>query len=159
MVVKTLEHFIMSTYHHHPSFSSGSDSGKKRFTAPTGQWWSTLLTQAPTVLSTVSRREQDVATHVRVQFLFDAASPTGGFHRLLLHAVCQYHGLTAVSQMIEHAGCSNRALVVTGSRIRHEHTLLEQLIDDAAQVEMLEEPWLRVDSEVKEEGEWTVVKS
>jgi hypothetical protein len=29
--------------------------------------------------------------------LFDADSATGGFHRLLLHGLCQFHGLAAAS--------------------------------------------------------------
>ena len=157
MVVKTLENFIMATYYHRRHHSSSSS---KRFAAPTGQWWSTLLTQAPTV-TTTARRDDDQT--ISVQFLFDAASPTGGFHRVLLHAVCQYHGLTAVSQMIELAGRSNRALLVTGAPIRHKHTLLEQLIDDAAEIEILEEPWTvlteKTVDEIKEESEWAVVKS
>eukprot|EP00977_Amphora_coffeiformis_P014339 scaffold3973_cov161-Amphora_coffeaeformis.AAC.8 len=159
MVVKTLECFIMATYYHR-HHSHTSSSSKPRFTAPTGQWWSNLLTQVPTVTTTTTRRDNEQLV-VSVQFLFDAASPTGGFHRLLLHAVCQYHGLTAVSQMTQVGGRSNRALLVSGATIRHKHTLLEQLIDDAAQVEMLEEPWTSVKpvDEINEEGEWAVVKS
>ena len=33
-----------------------------------------------------------------LQFCFDNDSSTGGFHRLLLHAVAPYHGLVAVSK-------------------------------------------------------------
>ncbi|KAI2492342.1 hypothetical protein MHU86_22209 [Fragilaria crotonensis] len=31
------------------------------------------------------------------RFYFDATSSAGGFHRLLLHAICQFHGLHATS--------------------------------------------------------------
>ena len=145
MVVRTLENFVMATF--------GSSSLSKKFTAPTGTWWTTLLAEQPTV---TERRDGQYTA----QFLFDAASPTGGFHRLLLHAVCQYHGLHAVSKMVDISGRSNRALIVTGEAIRHKHTLLAQLIDDADQVEMLEEPWTLTDkTTVAEEGGWAVVKS
>lgn len=164
MVVKTLETFLLATY------------GDGRGTAPAGHWWTTLLSHAPAVSSAAS---DDRVVRRKVRFLFDATSPTGGFHRLLLHAVCQYHGLTAVSQMItttdedddgkQQRQRQHRALVVTAApgviavptTAAAADTLLEQMIDDAAQVEILEEPWTLADPtpQVKEEGGWTVVKS
>lgn len=36
----------------------------------------------------------------KVQFLFESTSSKGGFHRLLLHAVCRYHGLRGTSATV-----------------------------------------------------------
>lgn len=152
MVVRTLENFVMATF---GATTRTTLSNRKTSVVdpPTGQWWTTLLSEQPTV---TARRDGQYT----VQFLFDAASPTGGFHRLLLHAVCQYHGLHAVSKMVDIGGKSNRALIVTGQAIRHKHTMLAQLIDDADQVEILEEPWtLTEKTTVAEEGGWAVIKS
>jgi hypothetical protein len=106
---------------------------------PSGQWWTTLLYEAPEITSTSS----DTKT---IQFLFDGQSATGGFHRLLLHAVCQYHGLVAVSQSID----KHRALVVSGSHSAPD-TLLAQLIDDADQLPLLEEPWTLIEEDNDED--------
>ncbi|KAL3906347.1 MAG: hypothetical protein SGARI_004043, partial [Bacillariaceae sp.] len=66
--------------------------------------WLDLLLEPPTVASRRLRRSKndyDDAKEKReeltARFLFDADSSTGGFHRLLLHGVCQFHGLTAAS--------------------------------------------------------------
>ena len=146
MVTKTLENFVMVTF--------ASSSKTEALVAPVGQWWTSILAEPPT---TTQRRDG----RMTVQFLFDAASATGGFHRLLLHAVCQYHGLQAVSKMVDlEERRQHRALIVTGDAIRHKHTLVAQLIDDADQVEILEEPWtLTEKTQVAEEGEWAVVKT
>ena len=142
MVVKTLEAFGMAIF--------GSSSGAGSM--PKQGWWTTLLTQAPVITPLGDNNNGPW----RVQFLFDAKAGSGGFHRLLLHAICQYHGLATVSQMTQ----AHRTLVVTGQRFAHQHTLLDQLIDDAAQVHVLEEPWtLTNETKVAEEGEWAVVQS
>lgn len=144
MVVKTLEAFVMVTF---------GRSSKQLVAPPMGQWWSTLLTEQPTV---TERRDG----RLTATFLFDAASGSGGFHRLLLHAICQYHGLQAVCKMMDVDGRSNRVLLVTGETFRHKHMLLDQLIEDSALVNVLEEPWtLAEESKVAEEGEWAVVQS
>ena len=57
------------------------------------------------------------------QFLFHPDSPTGGFHRLLLHAICQFHGLRVSSRTVdteigEHRQA--RALTVTGGISNHD---------------------------------------
>jgi hypothetical protein len=62
--------------------------------------WSDLLLEAPTV-ETEEKRDgssPDAAAVVVVRFYFDPDSPTGGFHRLLLQACAQFHGLEAVSR-------------------------------------------------------------
>ena len=149
MVVKTLETFVRATFGKHAS-------KKHAVSVPAGQWWTTLLTEAPTV---TKRRDGKLT----VCFLFDAQSSSGGFHRLLLHAICQFHGLQAVSKMVDIEGRSNRALIVTGETEQYhcnKHALLDQLIDDAAQVDILEEPWTMAEpAKVCQEGEWALVQS
>jgi hypothetical protein len=52
------------------------------------------------------------------KFYFHAESPTGGFHRLLLHAICQFHGLHVTSKTADvQIGDETRArlLNVTGA--------------------------------------------
>jgi hypothetical protein len=55
-------------------------------------WWKDLLLECPTVT------HQKDSDRCLVQFFFHPTLPTGGFHRLLLHAVCQFHGLNVVSR-------------------------------------------------------------
>lgn len=51
-----------------------------------------------------------------VRFYFDSTSSRGGFHRLLLHAVCQFHGLHAVSISVDlNQNSKSRLLTVTGN--------------------------------------------
>jgi hypothetical protein len=56
--------------------------------------------------------------HTTVRFAFDASSSKGGFHRLLLHAICQFHGLTTscFSSVFpsENGEIDARLLVVSG---------------------------------------------
>ena len=47
------------------------------------------------------------------RIFFDASSSTGGFHRLLLHAICQFHGLNATS-------ATTTATITTLSAKTHE---------------------------------------
>jgi len=50
-------------------------------------------------------------------FYFDADSSSAGFHRLLLHAVCQFHGLHAMSTTVDLNKKPARQLVVTGKTL------------------------------------------
>jgi len=93
-------------------------------------WWKDLLLQSPTVDTNNGTGDY------RAQFYFHPTSPTGGFHRLLLQAVCQFHGLHTVSRMVydvvqmESGSRSKaRALTVTGARMTEEprFRLLEHL--------------------------------
>jgi hypothetical protein len=56
--------------------------------------WDGLLIKAPTVEAEENRDGSPVAV---VHFYFDPESSTGGFHRLLLRACAQFHGLEASS--------------------------------------------------------------
>jgi hypothetical protein len=98
-VVEVFEAFLITSF-----------AGKKAKQL-SSDWSSDLLLEPPTIT-----RRKDLR-HV-AQFFFDAESSTGGFHRLLLHAVCQFHGLNAVSKMVDIAIGDNsraRALSVTGT--------------------------------------------
>jgi len=78
------------------------------------------LLEPPTVLQT--KLGSTVA-----RFCFDSESSAGGFHRLLLHAVCQFHSLNAVSKTIERETESARLLTVTGTLLGSEVRLSETI--------------------------------
>jgi hypothetical protein len=73
------------------------------------------------------------------RFHFDAKPPSGGggsnsggnagFHRLLLHAVCQFHGMIASSSTTTHVQDGQRAtervLTVTGTCRGREHRIVD----------------------------------
>ena len=82
-VVGLFEEFVVSSFTKKTKNSKSIDEG----------WWKSLLLECPTI---TQRKDND---RYMAQFFFHATSPTGGFHRLLLQAVCQYHGLNAVSRM------------------------------------------------------------
>lgn len=71
------------------------------------------------------------------RFYFDSESSTGGFHRLLLHAVCQFHSLQAVSKTVELETQSSRLLTVTGSMLG-SNVKLCQLLQDLNMLEVSE---------------------
>lgn len=81
IVVETFETFLVSSF-----------TGKKPKLA--ADWSNDLLLEPPTI--THRKDSRSVA-----QFFFDANSSSGGFHRLLLHAICQFHGLNAASKMVD----------------------------------------------------------
>jgi hypothetical protein len=58
-------------------------------------WWKDILMEPPSV--THRKRDDTFIT----RFLFDGDSPHGGFHRLLVHGLCQFHGLRASSSTME----------------------------------------------------------
>lgn len=82
-------------------------------------WWSSLLIENPTVT------EGGNDDKLEVLFAFPGASPTGGFHRLLLHAVAQFHGLSPLSKT-KHTddGSVSRNLTVTGRLLSQPKFLL-----------------------------------
>ena len=101
LVMKRLEDHVMRLF-------TGSD-------AP-GEDLTDLLLAVPTL--------RTLADSVHTcQFYFHPNSPTGGFHRLLLHAICQFHGLRVSSRTVdveigEHRQA--RALTVTGGIARDD---------------------------------------
>lgn len=71
-----------------------------------------------------------------VRFYFDSESATGGFHRLLLHAVCQFHGLNAVSTTVcLNGNAKSRLLTVSGSNIAGPHV---RLVDHVSEEKVAE---------------------
>jgi phosphosulfolactate phosphohydrolase-like enzyme len=108
-VVELFESFIVQSF-----------TNDKKSTLLTDCWWSDLLLECPTL---THRRDSRRST---AQFFFHPTLPTGGFHRLLLHAVCQFHGLNVVSRTEENYECiwgngettnGTRVLTATGDII------------------------------------------
>lgn len=97
-VVNSLESFLVATYEQHENddCSQHADSN----------WWKDLLIEAPTVT-----KHSDDGSIKSIKFSFDASSSTGGFHRLLLSGLGQFHGLEAKSSTTPTA----RSLSVTGT--------------------------------------------
>ena len=92
-VVQRFEAFVLGTF-------SPTDSSPKE-----DEDWKGLLLEPPTVVS-----ERGVVPSIAIRFHFDPDSSTGGFHRLLLHAVCQFHGLDVESRMVHLPTNSSKAL-------------------------------------------------
>lgn len=115
------------------TFLIASFAGKKAKQL-SSDWSSDLLLEPPTIT-----RRKDLR-HV-AQFFFDAESSTGGFHRLLLHAVCQFHGLNAVSKMVDieiDDKSRARALNVTGTITEDKYRLLSHATKEDATNHMVE---------------------
>lgn len=68
------------------------------------EWYQDLLKEAPHKQTTASGQTV-------IRFCFDEKN--GGFNRLILHAVAQFHGLVVVSKRLD----GHRALLVTGQDI------------------------------------------
>lgn len=120
-VVKTFETFLLNSFR--PTNKSNKKS-QPTDTALDDNWWEDILLEQPTI---TKRRDGKLMT---AQFYFDPVNATGGFHRLLLHALSQFHGLTVVSRMAqisigEH--CKSRTLTVTGAPIKAKFRLMEIL--------------------------------
>jgi len=111
-VVETFEEFLVASF---------ADSKPKLVE----DWWDDLLLEPPSITSRKDLRSV-------AQFFFDADSTTGGFHRLLLHAVCQFHGLHAVSKMVDitiDSKSKSRALNVTGVLGEKKFRLLDHIAE------------------------------
>ena len=102
-VVDLFESFIITSF---------MNDDKSTTTLLKDDWWMDLLLECPTL---THRRDSNRST---VQFFFHPTLPTGGFHRLLLHAVCQFHGLNVVSRTEENYECLWRNGITTnGTRV------------------------------------------
>ena len=85
-----------------------------------------VLKQRPRITLTQAKKK-------RIQYYFDSKSPTGAYHRLLLHAVCKFHGLNSVSS--DASSVTNnklkrtdaRILTVTGSCLLPQSRLVDYL--------------------------------
>jgi hypothetical protein len=114
-VVERFEKFVFEVFAHKESQSVVCFDG--------------ILLEPPTISTKPGN-----SSVVTCQFYFDPESSPGGFHRLLFHAVCQFHGLDAVSSMVaiqinEHS--SARVLIVSGCiDAKIEHRLLEVITNE-----------------------------
>jgi len=110
-----------------------------------------VLLKPPIVTRAKSKNENDENTTIitTVQMFFDGESPTGGFHRLLVHAAAQFHGLNSKSNLVDgiqieekdgssginNRGHRNRArvLTVTGKSVMgKEYKVLDHILDRKA---------------------------
>lgn len=91
-VVNTLEDFLIRIYNGEKDERSQED-------------WNEFLLGSPIVTErrcSMKNKDQDEDStcnprRLIIKFLFDAESATGGFHRLLLHGICQFYCLSATS--------------------------------------------------------------
>ena len=85
---------------------------KDKSTLPNDGWWKDLLLECPTL---THRKDSQRPS---AQFFFHPTLPTGGFHRLLLHAVCQFHGLNVSSRTEENYECIwSNGVTTNGTRV------------------------------------------
>lgn len=131
-VVELFEEFIVASF------------GEKtvRLKSLDESWWKNLLLECPTI---TQRNDNHRCT---AHFLFHATAPTGGFHRLLLHAVCQFHGLhanlrTEHNFAIADVVTDTRVLVVNGnvdepSRYRLSQHLADEVEDSSTAIHVVE---------------------
>lgn len=83
-VMQRLEDYLLHRFY--------PDIGETDFHA---EWWSDLLIEVPTI----EEREQLESKGKTLSLTFSfQASQNSGFHRLLLHALCQFHGLKAFAK-------------------------------------------------------------
>ena len=108
-VVNTFEEFLIQMYD-----GRECDLSAKK--------WQEILLESPIVTSpeckmTLEHKNQESLSKrdFNIKFLFDADSTTGGFHRLLLHGVCQFHCLKATSSTSCFNGKTARVLTATGT--------------------------------------------
>jgi hypothetical protein len=103
--VQTLENGLLQIYRNKSDKPTKSGHLNKK------DWWHELLLQEPSVT-----RQAD-SQRIITQFYFDADNASSGFHRILLNAICQFHGLCAVSRtlpMVTDESKTVRALTVKG---------------------------------------------
>jgi len=67
-----------------------------------------------TLLTELKTKKQEKSDQITAYFYFDADSSSAGFHRLLLHGICQFHSLHAISNTVDFNKKPARQLVVTG---------------------------------------------
>jgi hypothetical protein len=111
-VVDNLETFLVRAY------------AGKRDKLPR-ETWNDMLLEPPTV---TERKRDDT---VICKFIFDAESSAGGFYRLLLHGLCQFHGLQATSSTVDFLIESHkqaRILTATGTLSGPKVRLVEQVM-------------------------------
>ena len=108
-VVDRLETFLVDCFQQQ---DNNTDSDNLIDAGCLNEDWSDLLLESPEV----TRHSSD-DYNISVTFLFDSNSSTGGFHRLLLHGLCQFHGLAA---------CSSTRQVTVGDSAKSARVLTAQ---------------------------------
>lgn len=102
-VVELFESFILYSFSNVPSAAVVLQD----------DWWMDLLLECPTLT-----HRNDNHHRSTVQFFFHPTLPTGGFHRLLLHAVCQFHGLNVASRTEDSYECIwSNGVTTNGARV------------------------------------------
>jgi hypothetical protein len=155
-VIGMLEEFLIT------SLGKNQDGGHK-VSMLSENWWNGILLEPPTITRHTSKedRQDGAKRHYTIQFLFDAESSTGGFHRLLLQAIAQFHGLRGLCRMV-HGIVRNeakdtfsaRGLTVTGHKldtIKFPFRLLQYLEEQVGEDESL------TIGDNKSGAEWIVV--
>jgi hypothetical protein len=115
------------------SFLVQAFAGEKNKTP--NEEWEGILIEPPTV---THRMDSPVSV---AKFYFDAETATGGFNRLLLHGLCQFHGLQATSATVnvliqDHTQA--RVLTVFGTLSGSNVQLVEHIMQQQQPVD--EEP-------------------
>lgn len=99
-IVESFENFLVDIF-----ASRNPDSSSHDF-------WKDVLLEAPNVV-----RAPDGEV-VEVNFLFDGESSSGGFHRILVHAVSHFHCLKAKTSSIQNARTLTVSGTVRGEKLR-----------------------------------------
>jgi hypothetical protein len=112
-VVESFENFLVHAFrddrHGDESFSVSND------------FWHGILLEKPSI-------QQQGEGGKAVTFLFDGDTSTGGFHRLLVHAVCYFHCLRAKTSSREEGHVKARVLLVQGSVLGSQYRLLDYVM-------------------------------
>mmetsp|Transcript_18747 Transcript_18747/g.46435 ORF Transcript_18747/g.46435 Transcript_18747/m.46435 type:complete len:433 (+) Transcript_18747:152-1450(+) len=114
-VMETLEDFLIQAHTNNKDQTIVVPQDK--------QVWNDILSQPPTI----SRHgdDDDDKQILVLRFSFDSESSNGGFHRLLLHALVQFHGLAAHSATTPTGG---RLLTATGYLADTNHKLVDSIM-------------------------------
>jgi hypothetical protein len=108
-VMQTLEQFLMSAF--------TACEGEETYDDPD---WKDILVEPPTITRLAPNNK------LIIRFLFDKDSQTGGFNRLLLHALVQFHSLVATSATTS----KGRMLTATGSSIDKQFQLVDCIMKE-----------------------------
>lgn len=87
-------------------------------------FWEELLLEKPKISYKSSKGNKKTMV---VTFHFDGNSSTGGFHRLLVHAISHFHCLKANTSTLDEDTRKARVLTVQGVMRGGEHSLLDHL--------------------------------
>jgi CRISPR/Cas system-associated endoribonuclease Cas2 len=117
-VIGMLEEFLITSLEKH------RDGNRSKVSMLAENWWSGILLEPPTITRHTNPKDDGAQRRYTIQFLFDAESSTGGFHRLLLQAIAQFHGLHVICRMVHGIvrneakdTISARGITVTGHKL------------------------------------------